>query len=116
MQDKTNRQSSLECEDDHVRAQWDRYQNEVYEQAHAYYYAALAMGIAKEQARALLPEGLTTSRMYMSGTLRSWIHYLQVRTDPSTQKEHREIAFQVLHVLLRAAPVTMAAVFEEGNR
>ena len=63
------------------------------------YKWALANGIAKEQARAVLPEGLTMSRMYMSGTLRSWIHYCQIRTDASTQKEHREVANQALNIL-----------------
>lgn len=113
MQDPQNRQSSLPCDDSGVHEDWARYQREIYECANAYYRAALAKGIAKEQARALLPEGLTPSRMYMSGTLRSWIHYLQVRLDPATQKEHREIAEGVREVLARVAPVTMNAVFPE---
>lgn len=78
------------------------------------YRLALENGIAKEQARALLPEGLTPSRMYMSGTMRSWVHYLKQRLDPSTQKEHRMIAEQVLAVLRTVAPITMTAFFGEN--
>ena len=75
------------------------------------YVQAIGRGIAKEQARALLPEGLTPSRLYMSGTLRSWIFYLRQRLDPSTQKEHREVAEHALAVLRTAAPITMDAFF-----
>ena len=77
------------------------------------YQEALSMGIAKEQARVLLPEGLTPTRMYMTGTIRSWIHYIQVRVDSTTQKEHRVPAEQVLEVLREAAPITAAAFFGE---
>jgi thymidylate synthase (FAD) len=76
-----------------------------------WYNEALKRGIAKEQARALLPEGLTTSRLYVNGNLRSWIHYLQSRLHESTQKEHRLIAQQVLETLKGVAPVTMKAFF-----
>ena len=79
------------------------------------YSEALSMGIAKEQARALLPEGLTPSRMYMHGTLRDWIHYIEVRTDPSTQKEHRLIAEQIRSVLTAAFPQTLGAVRPAGK-
>ena len=75
------------------------------------YNLAIRKGIAKEQARALLPEGLTSSRMYMSGTLRSWVTYLQTRLHTSTQREHRMIAQQVLEILRTVAPVTMSAFF-----
>ncbi len=77
------------------------------------YQRALANGIAKEQARALLPEGLTPSRLYMNGTLRSWLFYLQQRLHLSTQKEHRLVAEQALAVLREVAPVTTAAFFPE---
>jgi thymidylate synthase (FAD) len=70
----------------------------------ASYEWALESGIAKEQARAVLPEGLTKSRLYMSGTLRSWIHFCQVRCDMSTQKEHREVAEKVLEILRKEFP------------
>jgi thymidylate synthase (FAD) len=75
----------------------------------------LEKGIAKEQARALLPEGLTQTTLYMSGTYRSWIHYLQQRLDPSTQKEHQLVARQILKLLREEAPITMEAFFDKEN-
>ncbi len=113
LQDTTNRQNSLETDDPELIARWDDCQRELYEYASALYQSALAAGIAKEQARALLPEGLTTSRLYMNGTIRSWIFYLKQRLDPSTQKEHRIIAQQILAELRLVAPVTIAAFFPE---
>lgn len=115
MQDTKNRQNSLPATDDVVAERWARLQREVYEQANANYRSALAAGVAKEQARALLPEGLTPSRMYMSGTFRSWIFYLQQRLHPSTQKEHRLIAEEILHLLRGEAPVTIGAFFPERS-
>lgn len=79
------------------------------------YKWALEHGIAKEQARAILPEGMTPSRMYMNGTMRSWIHYLKQRLDPSTQKEHRVVAQDALDCLRDAAPITMEAFFPEAE-
>ena len=115
-QDIGNRQSSLEIKDNNLAASFELAQNDVWEVAKENYEWALSSGIAKEQARALLPEGLTPTRMYMAGTIRSWIHYIQVRADETTQKEHRVIAEQVLQVLREAAPVTAAAFFgEEGK-
>ena len=111
LQDHKNRQNSLPTNDADLAEFWDDLQAFVAGTAIDAYRAAIDMGIAKEQARALLPEGLTPSRVYMSGTLRSWIHYLKQRLDPSTQAEHREIAAQVLAVLRPAAPITMAAFF-----
>jgi thymidylate synthase (FAD) len=75
------------------------------------YTRALSIGIAKEQARALLPEGLTTSRMYMNGNMRSWIHYLNSRLHSSTQKEHRIVAQQVLDIMRQSAPLTTDVFF-----
>jgi thymidylate synthase (FAD) len=75
------------------------------------YEKALQRGIAKEQARALLPEGLTGSRMYMVGSFRSWIHYLNSRLHETTQKEHREIAQGVLEILREVAPTTFNTFF-----
>ena len=114
LQDAKNRQNSLECGDDDLWLSegWIDAQQCVLHEATTAYKWALSKGIAKEQARALLPEGLTPSRMYMSGTLRSWVTYLQTRLDPSTQKEHRVIAQQVLEVLRSVAPVTMDAFFK----
>lgn len=111
MQDQKNRQNSVETTDADMADWWTETQEFVLETALLNYQAALANGIAKEQARALLPEGLTTSRMYMNGTLRSWIHYLQSRLDPSTQREHRQIAEQALAILRDAAPITISAFF-----
>lgn len=111
LQDTKNRQNSLENTDIDLSLTWMEVQNRVVQRANEAYQWALSSGIAKEQARALLPEGLTMSRMYMQGTLRSWVTYLQTRLDPSTQKEHRIIAQDVLEVLRGVAPVTMAAFF-----
>ena len=116
LQDLKNRQNSIEIGSDQAPVQrwWDDTQMGIVSAANEAYRLALLAGIAKEQARALLPEGLTSSRMYMSGSLRSWVTYLQTRLDPSTQKEHRVIAQQVLEVLRGVAPVTMSAFFPEG--
>lgn len=113
LQDKANRQSSLECLDKETADFWSYLQSTVADTAIQMYRAALAAGIAKEQARALLPEGLTPSRLYMNGTLRSWIFYLKQRLDPTTQKEHRLIAEAVLRELRTVGPITMAAFFPE---
>jgi thymidylate synthase (FAD) len=92
LQDHKNRQNSIENVDESIDIGWWREQNRVLEAAQDAYKWALENGIAKEQARAVLPEGLTMSRMYMNGSLRSWIHYCQLRMGNGTQKEHREIA------------------------
>ena len=113
MQDKTNRQSSLECDDVETAAWWAHAQFEQVQESLDLYQRALEKGIAKEQARALLPEGLTPSRLYMTGSIRSWITYLQVRLEAGTQKEHRLIAEQALVVLRDVAPVTVNAFFPE---
>ena len=111
LQDTKNRQNSLECTDDKLKMEWESLQHRVERTAVNAYRQALDLGIAKEQARALLPEGLTMSRMYMNGNMRSWIFYLKQRLDPTTQKEHRQIAEQVLQVLRGVAPITMDAFF-----
>jgi thymidylate synthase (FAD) len=113
LQDTKNRQNSLETDDPILQAQWAIHQQRVADEAMAAYGWALEAGIAKEQARALLPEGLTPSRLYMNGTMRSWIFYLKQRLDPTTQKEHRVIAEQCLATLRIVAPITMAAFFGE---
>tara|TARA_Y100000004_G_scaffold186779_1_gene238709 strand:+ start:82 stop:723 length:642 start_codon:yes stop_codon:yes gene_type:complete len=92
LQDKKNRQNSIETDDKKLQSDWDTLQHMVIEDAKAAYQWAISKGIAKEQARAVLPEGLTMSRMYMNGTLRSWIHYIELRTANGTQKEHMEVA------------------------
>lgn len=111
LQDTKNRQNSIVTEDDNLKAWWDDIQSCHRQRSIDLYDEALFNGIAKEQARALLPEGLTMSRMYANGNLRSWIFYLKQRLDPTTQKEHRELAQQVLAELRLVAPVTMEAFF-----
>ena len=113
LQDTKNRQNSLETDDPILQAQWAIHQQRVADEAMAAYGWALEAGIAKEQARALLPEGLTPSRLYMNGTMRSWVHYLGQRLHPSTQKEHRQVAEQALAILRTVAPVTTSAFFPE---
>lgn len=92
LQDTKNRQNSLATEDQLLAAEWERAQKRAIYAAEREYKWALENGIAKEQARAVLPEGLTVSRLYMQGTLRSWLHYIELRSGPETQKEHRQIA------------------------
>lgn len=111
LQDVKNRQSSLECDDGFLENQWSSAVATTWDTAISMYRSALGAGIAKEQARALLPEGLTPTRLYMQGTLRSWIHYIQVRAGEETQKEHRVIAQGALDVLRQVAPITAEAFF-----
>jgi len=92
LQDTKNRQNSIETDNENLHDQWAYAQAAVQEQAKNAYEWALNNGIAKEQARAVLPEGMTVSRLYMNGTLRSWVHYIQLRSGNGTQKEHREVA------------------------
>jgi len=92
LQDQKNRQNSIETDDGELENQWQGAQQSVRDHIMKAYTWAIENGIAKEQARAVLPEGMTNSRMYMNGTLRSWIHYTALRMGPETQKEHREIA------------------------
>ena len=107
LQDNKNRQNSLITDDLDTQEWWWAAQNRVKSGAEFMYQAALNRGIAKEQARALLPEGMAVSRMYMNGTLRSWLHYIEVRTDPSTQKEHRDVAEACKTVLATLCPSIM---------
>ena len=92
LQDTKNRQNSIETDDKELADWWARAQLEVWGTADLVYREAINAGIAKEQARAVLPEGLTLSRLYMNGTLRSWIHFCELRMGNGTQKEHREVA------------------------
>lgn len=104
LQDKANRQSSVEVDDQLLQHQWQTMQSYALGASLGAYQWALENGIAKEVARALLPEGLTMSRMYVNGTVRSWIHYCSVRMDASTQKEHREIAQACWAIVVDAVP------------
>jgi thymidylate synthase (FAD) len=100
LQDPTNRQNSVEIEDDpFLEAEWDARQKYLIDKTSEIYEWAIKNGIAKEQARSVLPEGMTRSRLYMNGTLRSWLTYLEVRCDKSTQKEHRQVAIDAANEL-----------------
>lgn len=109
LQDNKNRQNSIEVEDRELQRYWNELQIDVLAAAKRSYEHALKAGIAKEVARKVLPEGITTSKMYMNGTLRSWLHYISVRTDPSTQKEHRIVAEQCKELLAKEFPKDMEA-------
>lgn len=112
LQDTKNRQNSIESTDTAIDHAFLVGQENVWELAIEQYKKALCLGIAKEQARVLLPEGLTPTRMYMNGNFRSWIFYLKQRLHSSTQKEHRLIAEQVLSILREVAPITTGAFFD----
>ena len=106
MQDPKNRQNSIGIPiEDSINYVWESYQEVVIERCKQAYDWAINAGIAKEQARAVLPEGLTMSRMYVNGTLRSWIHYIQLRSENGTQKEHIEIAKAVGDVIYQIFPL-----------
>lgn len=92
LQDEKNRQNSIEAHDDNLEATWQAYQRGVIATSQEAYDWAIKNGIAKEQARAVLPEGNTVSRLYMQGTIRSWIHFIELRSSNGTQKEHMEVA------------------------
>ena len=104
LQDTKNRQNSIETDDEHLQQEWHDKQWFISNVVRDTYEWAIENGIAKEQARSILPEGLTLSRMYMNGTLRSWIHYCQLRMGPETQKEHREIAEACWNQILTIFP------------
>jgi len=104
LQDNKNRQNSIEVNDEVLHHNWITFQEEIIQYTKHAYEWAINNGIAKEVARAVLPEGLVMSKIYMSGTIRSWIHYLEVRTDQSTQKEHRVIAQQCANELSVVIP------------
>jgi thymidylate synthase (FAD) len=104
LQDTKNRQNSIETDNNDLQNSWNLVQNEMLLAAKTYYDWAIKNGIAKEVARSVLPEGLTMSRMYMSGTLRSWIHYCELRMANGTQKEHRELATQCWNIITEQFP------------
>jgi thymidylate synthase (FAD) len=110
LQDTKNRQNSIELSgltlnEQNLMEQWRTKQNDLIRDAEYAYDWALAHGIAKEQARAVLPEGLTVSRLYMQGTLRSWLHYIELRSGPETQKEHRQVAVACAQALESIFPM-----------
>jgi thymidylate synthase (FAD) len=110
LQDTKNRQNSIEIDvqnedDKFLIHEWNRRQQDVIDLVKENYQWAIECGIAKEQARAILPEGLTISRMYMNGTLRSWVHYIELRSANGTQKEHQEIAIACAKVIAEIFPM-----------
>lgn len=110
LQDNKNRQNSIELNkdsDEHrqIAYQWENLQRDLIQKTRDVYTWAVSKGIAKEQARAILPEGLTVSRLYMNGTLRSWVHYIELRSEGGTQKEHREIAVECAKVIAEVFPL-----------
>jgi thymidylate synthase (FAD) len=107
LQDKTNRQNSIDTDDTHLQMLWSAQQNKVITASKEAYKWAIENGVAKEQARVVLPEGLMTSRLLMNGTIRSWIHYIDLRSGHGTQKEHMEVA--------RACAEAIATIFPMEN-
>lgn len=114
LQDPNNRQNSIEVEDGFLDLTWQHYQLNVRKAAAEAYAWATENGIAKEVARSVLPEGLTESVLMMHGTVRSWLHYIEVRTDPSTQKEHRQIAEECAIIIGQLMPKFMEIYNEQG--
>jgi thymidylate synthase (FAD) len=110
LQDAKNRQNSIEVDDKFVETEWEHIQRRMIYHAKKDYNAAIKLGIAKEQARALLPEGLTESTILMAGSLRSWVHYCQLRMDRATQKEHRIVAEQCWEIICQHFPDVKAAL------
>ena len=124
LQDTKNRQNSLpltlitdmsESKKEDLQRLWYEQQQQVWTNCMNAYNNALSLGIAKEQARALLPEGLCQTQMYMTGSIRSWIHYLKIRTGPETQKEHRNVAQEIKKIFIWQLPIIGDAVFFDSN-
>ena len=105
MQDPKNRQNSIPCEDEEIRMAWEAKQLMIIHEAKMAYKWAILNVIAKEQARAVLPEGNTLSKLYVNGTIRSWIHYIELRTANGTQKEHIELAREIAIAIERIFPL-----------
>jgi len=112
LQDTTNRQNSIETDDNELQRNWEKWQDGVIAQAREAYEWAIANGIAKEQARAVLPEGLIESKIYMNGTLRSWVHFIELRSANGTQKEHQEVAKACAEVIAQVFPMSTEFVSE----
>ena len=113
LQDSKNRQNSIETDDIELQNKWNLMQQTLINNAEHAYNWAIQSGIAKEQARAVLPEGNTQSRMYMNGTLRSWIHYCELRRANGTQKEHREVADACWKIIAEKFPNVAAALEQQ---
>jgi len=114
LQDLKNRQNSVKTDNLALKAWWEERQNRVIRESQEAYQWAIDNGIAKEQARAVLPEGLTLSRMYMNGTLRSWVHYIQLRSANGTQKEHQDVALACADAIEPIFPMIKEYVNEQS--
>ena len=112
LQDPKNRQNSIVTENPALQAFWETQQKRVLDAAKGAYEWAIQNGIAKEQARAVLPEGLTVSRLYMNGTLRSWVHFIELRSANGTQKEHQLIAIECAKVIAEIFPMASEFISE----
>ena len=110
LQDTANRQNSIAIDDADLQEQWERKQRLVIDAAKESYQWAIEHGIAKEQARSVLPEGLTESRLYMNGTLRSWIHFIELRSANGTQREHQDVAIACAKVIADIFPMATELV------
>jgi len=110
LQDPKNRQNSISVDNEVLQAEWRRHQEYVINAARTAYNWAVGIGIAKEQARTVLPEGLTKSRLYVNGTLRSWVHYIELRSGNGTQQEHTDIALACARVIAEVFPMAQEFV------
>jgi len=115
LQDTKNRQNSISTDDTELQAWWEAKQKWIIEQSKNAYAQAIDKGIAKEQARAVLPEGLTESRLYMNGTLRSWIHFIELRSANGTQLEHQEVAVACAKAIAAIFPMTGSLINNQGD-
>ena len=113
LQDNKNRQNSIVTDNLALQTWWETQQKRVIEASQSAYDWAITNGIAKEQARAVLPEGMTVSRLYMNGTLRSWVHYIQLRSEKGTQKEHRDVALYCASVIEPIFPMIKEYINEQ---
>ena len=113
LQDPKNRQNSVETDDQQLQRQWELRQNNVITEARMAYQWAIDNGIAKEQARAVLPEGLIESKLYMNGTLRSWVHFIELRSGNGTQKEHQLVALACAKAIAAIFPMTESLIQNE---
>ena len=113
LQDTKNRQNSISVEDERLSAEWRMRQQDLIDKAQEHYNWAISNGIAKEQARCILPEGNTVSRLYANGTIRSWIHYIELRSGNGTQKEHMELARAIAVAITDIFPMTTQFVEQQ---
>jgi len=113
LQDPKNRQNSIETSDQRLQREWELRQNNVITESRMAYQWAIDNGIAKEQARAVLPEGLIESRLYMNGTLRSWVHFIELRSGNGTQKEHQLIALACAKAIAAIFPMSESLIAKE---